>query len=102
MDSIFLQRVGVSTILSTVHVVGSTLAHISGEKVWSPAIFAQLLPLFYTDSGRRGGVSAKLHPDFVFGNLYHWLFADTTFWKVGVGYPMPVRGRPYESSPDVP
>lgn len=83
-------------------VTGCTLAYVSGEKKWSPAIFTRLLPLFYTDSGRRGGVSAKLHPDFVFGNLYHWLFADTHLWKYNMGVPLPLASRPYASSPDLP
>lgn len=83
-------------------VAGCTLAYVSGEKTWSPPVFARLLPLFYKDSGRCGGVSAKLHPDFVYANLYHWLFADSTYWKRGMGTPMPVWGMPYETSADIP
>lgn len=82
-------------------VTGSTLAHIAGEKVWSPSVFARALPLFYADGGRRGGVSAKLHPDFSYGNLYHWLFGDSHLWKRGSGIPMPHPGLPYASSADV-
>ena len=81
-------------------VTGCSLAYISGEKKWSPPIFARLLPLYYEDSGRRGGVSVKLHPDFSFGNLYHWLFNDTHIHKRGVGYPMPYAKLPYPTSPD--
>jgi hypothetical protein len=83
-------------------VAGCSLAFVSGEKTWSPTVFDRLLPLYYSDSGRRGGVSAKLHPDFTFGNLYHWLFADTHLWKKGSGFPMPVKGMPYETTPDTP
>jgi hypothetical protein len=83
-------------------VTGASLAHIAGEKKWSTNIFNRLLPLYYADAGRRGGVSAKLHPDFSFGNLYHWVFGDTHIVKRGVGYPMPYSKLPYATSPDVP
>ena len=82
--------------------VGCSLAFIAGESRRSPRIFADLLPLYYVDSGRRGGVSAKLHPDFNFMNLYHWLFGDDTIWKRAVGVTAPVKGFPYFDNPDDP
>lgn len=82
-------------------VAGASLAYISGERTYSPPIFEKLLPLYFTASGRRGGVSVKLHPDFTYGNLYHWLFGDTHFWRRNSGFQMPHTGIPYATSPDV-
>jgi hypothetical protein len=82
-------------------ITGCSLARLAGEKTWSPSLFARMLPLYFTDSGRRGGVSAKLHPDLLFGNLYHWVFEDTHIWKRGTGYPMPHATLPYAMDPDV-
>jgi hypothetical protein len=83
-------------------VTGCSLAYIAGEKTYSPLLFARILPLYFKDSDRRGGVSAKLHPDLVFGNLYHWLFEDTHIWKKGSGFPMPHAGLPYATDADTP
>lgn len=83
-------------------VAGASLAFISGEKTYSPTIFARLLPLYFSSSRCRGGVSIKMHPDFVFGNLYHWLFEDTHLWKKGSGHPMPIATLPYAVDADTP
>lgn len=79
-------------------VVSCTVARVSGEDRFSPAVFEMLKPLFRHDGSRIGGVGLKLHPDFCFANLYHWLLGDTDWWKGNSGCPLPVRGFPYFNS----
>lgn len=82
-------------------VTGSTLALVGGETVYSPPLFENsVLPLLHRDSNRIGGFGLKLHPDFVYANLYHWLAHDTHWWKGNMGVPLPADGRPYSDSPD--
>ena len=78
-----------------------TLSYISGENQYSPQLFSSILPLFITDSNRIGGVGIKIHPDFKYVNLYHWLFRDSHYWRLGVGHPLPLRSRPYSVDPNV-
>jgi len=74
---------------------------ISGENRWSPPVVSELRGLLRAELGRVGGCGMKIHPDFVYANLYHWLFGDDIFWRVGCGNPFPLQGRPYAGSPDV-
>jgi hypothetical protein len=81
-------------------IVGCTLSYVSGEDEHSPPLFeGQIKGMLREEGGRIGGVGLKLHPDFCFANLYHWLLGDDTLWKNGVGKPMPLDGWPYVNSP---
>lgn len=81
-------------------IVGCTLAYVSGEDEYSPPLFeGQIKGMLREEGGRIGGVGLKLHPDFCFANLYHWLLGDDTLWKSGMGFPLPLTGRPYVTSP---
>lgn len=81
-------------------VTSCTLAYVSGEKEFAPPVFEQIRAMLFSDGGRIGGMGLKLHPDFKFANLYHWLVGDDTFWRFNLGVPMPLNGRPYKASPD--
>lgn len=86
-------------ILQLADVVAScTVARISGESNFSPRIFECLKPLFRSESGRIGGVGLKLHPDYKYANLYHWLLGDSHFVKGGSGHPLPMKDRPYSNN----
>ena len=78
-------------------IVSCTLARIAGEFNYSPAVFEHIRPLFRKELGRIGGVGLKIHPDYVYANLYHWLLGDTHFVRASVGTPLPIKGRPFES-----
>lgn len=81
-------------------IVGCTLSYVSGEGEHSPPLFEkQIRAMLREEGGRIGGVGLKLHPDFCFANLYHWLLGDDTLWKNGVGNPMPLKSWPYVNSP---
>lgn len=81
-------------------IVGCTLAFVGGEDRYSPPIFTEhIQPLMRSSGSRIGGVGLKLHPDFSYANLYHWLLGDSHLWKGFVGEPLPIRGRPYFNGP---
>jgi hypothetical protein len=59
-------------------IVGSTLAYVAGETRRSAPLFEDHIRglLRRSEEGQIGGVGLKLHPDRVYGNLYHWLLDD--------------------------
>lgn len=92
-----------SRLLQVADIVTScTLALASGEKRYAPPIFETIKPLFDKAMGRIGGYGLKIHPDYKYVNLYHWLLGDTVFWKLSSGWPLPLPGRPYGSDAFVP
>jgi hypothetical protein len=76
-------------------------AFIAGEDRWSPPVATALRALLRTEMGRVGGCGIKLHPDYVYSNLYHWLFGDEHLVRFNMGTPYPLLGRPYGKTPDV-
>lgn len=80
-------------------IVSCTLQYVAGEAVYSPPIFEHIKPLLRSDYGRIGGAGLKIHPDFTYANLYHWLCGDTHFVRYQSGIPLPFPGRPYARSP---
>lgn len=79
-------------------VTGATLAFVSGENQYSPVLFEALLPLFCRLNDRCGGVGLKIHPDFIHGNLYHWIAGDTHLYRGSQRVALPEPGRQYASS----
>jgi hypothetical protein len=79
-------------------IVGSTTAFVSGEDNFSPPIFAAVRTMLRNADGRVGGAGLKLHPDFKYGNLYHWLLGDTAIMRNFVAKALPEHGRPYFNS----
>ena len=80
-------------------VVGCTLAMVSGESQYPLPVFESVMKLFDQSAGRIGGYGLKIHPDFKYANLYHWIVEDTHFWKHASGYPLPVKQCPYYKGP---
>ena len=78
-------------------VVSITTAHVAGRR-HAASYFPHLKPLFPEDKDRIGGVGVKLHPDYKFVNLYHWLLGDSHYVRGSVGHPMPLQNRPYRAS----
>ncbi|HLV99848.1 MAG TPA: DUF3800 domain-containing protein [Ktedonobacterales bacterium] len=83
-------------------VTSCTTAFIGGENRYSPPIFDLIRPLFYQSLGRIGGVGLKLHPDYRYMNLYHWLVGDNYFRKGGAGVELPWRKAAYASNASSP
>jgi hypothetical protein len=76
-------------------ITASVTAFVAGENKFSPPVFAAILPLFPKDFGRIGGLGLKIHPDFRYANLYHWLLGDSHFVRHQVGSPLPFEKSPY-------
>jgi hypothetical protein len=83
-------------------VTSCTLATVSGEQTYAPAIFEAIRPLLDRDMGRVGGIGVKIHPDYRYANLYHWVLQDSDFCKRGSGSPLPLSSRAYSRDPFVP
>jgi hypothetical protein len=62
-------------LLQTADLITSfTLAMVSGEDRHSAPIFGLIKFLLMSEMGRIGGVGLKIHPDYVYANLYRWLY----------------------------
>ena len=83
-------------------VAGCTLAFVAGEQRYAPPVFAAIRPLLREESGRRGGVGLKLHPDLRYVNLYYWLLGDEYYWRGSAGKRLPIKDRPYFESAETP
>lgn len=82
-------------------ITSCTVARVSGENNFSPDIFDKIRDIFIRNSNRIGGVGLKIHPDFKYANLYHWLAGDSHFWKSNCGTPMPIKECKYSSSENI-
>lgn len=81
-------------------ITSCTVATVGGENRFSPPIFEAIKPLLQNDGERIGGFGLKIHPDYVYANLYHWLVEDTLFVKNLMGSLMPLLDRPYSAGPN--
>lgn len=91
-----------SRLLQLADLVASiTGAMIAGNETFAKPIWPKVSRLFREDYGRKGGVGMKIHPDFSYANLYHWLLGDDFYKRGSIGVPMPLEGRPFYQSIDV-
>jgi len=88
-------------LLQVANVVTScSTAAVGGEHRFSPPVFASVKGLLAKKGDRIGGVGLKLHPYFMYANLYHWLVGDTHLWMSGTAFPLPLACYPYSSHPN--
>ena len=82
-------------------VVSCTTALVAGHSNYAQPVFENVKPLFPTNMGCIGGLGVKIHPDFLYVNLYHWLFGDDHHiqFRRNIGIPLPASQRPYASDP---
>ncbi|MGD9579117.1 MAG: hypothetical protein AB7Y74_12775, partial [Syntrophorhabdus sp.] len=73
-------------------------ARIGGELVFSPPIFEKIIPLLPSDYGRKGGCGLKIHPDFLYANLYPWILGDEHFVRHQNAFGLPTMDRPYREN----
>jgi hypothetical protein len=81
-------------------IVSCTTALVAGQTTLAPIIFEAIKPILAREWGRAGGVGVKIHPDFKYLNLYHWLVGDETWMRNMMGIPLPYAGRPYATGPN--
>jgi hypothetical protein len=80
-------------------VTSCTTAIVAGEATFSPPVFDPIRELLLEEGGRIGGVGLKIHPDYKYVNLYHWLLGDEYLRRGSLGTPLPMDGHRYSSSP---
>lgn len=83
-------------------VTSSTLARVAGEIRYSPRVFEHVKCLFRNDGSRTGGIGLKIHPDFTYANLYHWLLGDPHIMRGGVQVSLPIHDTPFGEHPNEP
>ena len=81
-------------------IVSCTTALVAGQTTLAPDIFGAIKPILAQELGRAGGVGVKIHPDFKYLNLYHWLLGDEMWIRNMNGWSLPYRGRPYFTGPN--
>jgi len=83
-------------------VTSCVTSYFAGENAYSPATFGRILPMVRREYDAYGGRGIKVHPDFRYANLYHWLLGDSHFVRFQTGIEFPLTGRPYAAGPDHP
>jgi hypothetical protein len=79
-------------------ITSCSVSRAAGEDRFSPHVFPSVVSLLRQEYGRKGGCGLKLHPDYRYANLYHWLLQDSDFVRFQSGIPLPLANRPYYSS----
>lgn len=90
----------IRTLQASDLIVSCTTALVAGQTTLAPDIFESIKPILAQDLGRIGGVGVKIHPDFVYLNLYHWLLGDDMHVRNMNGTPLPFLAQPYSNSPN--
>src|SRR5438445_57376 len=83
-------------------IASCTMARVGGEDRFSPPVFERIQELMVRYDQRVGGIGLKIHPDFRYVNLYHWLAKEEFYWRNNVGHKMPISDFPYSQGPDNP
>lgn len=76
-------------------VVSATTAKIAGYERFLDPIFNDIKYILRSNNGCFGGPELKIHPDFVYANLYHWILGDQYYSENGIISKYPIKGRPY-------
>lgn len=76
-------------------VVACTLSAVAGEKEYAPDILKTFRHLFDGESRRIGGIGVKIHPDYKYVNLYHWVIGDKLYARGSGVWLLPKIGHNY-------
>jgi hypothetical protein len=72
---------------------------VAGHTEFAAPIFESIKPIFPKGIyGTVGGWSVKIHPDFSYLNLYHWLLGDESYWRRMTGWDLPREQFPFYKS----
>jgi hypothetical protein len=81
-------------------ITSCTVARVSGETRYSPHVFELIKPLLRRGTDRIGGIGLKIHPEYIYQNLYYWLLNDRSFWRDGAVRTLPDPNRPFADHPN--
>lgn len=77
-------------------VVAITVSMVSGQEKYAKSHFENIKCGFIKNSkGQIGGTGLKLHPDFLYKNLYHWLLGDDVLVRGLQRFGLPDANSPY-------
>jgi hypothetical protein len=79
-----------------------TVASVSGGNSFSLAVSDVVRSMLARELGRIGAVELKIHRDFKYLDLYHWLLGDPRFVRFMSGFPTPIPSYQYSVGPNVP
>jgi hypothetical protein len=77
-------------------IVSISTAMVAGHKEFAGRVFPAVKSILRTRDGRIGGIGLKIHPDYSYANLYHWLLGDQHFKNSG----LPIANRPFPANED--
>lgn len=81
-------------------ITGCTTAKVGGESNHSPPIYNSIKKLFHRGRNETGGYGLKIHPDYRYDNLYHWLLDDTDkYYGNSCWTQYPLNGKPFSENP---
>lgn len=81
-------------------IVSCTAAMVTGNTKYSSHVFPDVCELLDSHGGRKGGYGLKIHSDYKYRNLYHWLLGDVFIDKGKYGrLPIPHERHLYASNP---
>ncbi|WP_334391356.1 hypothetical protein [Bradyrhizobium sp. AZCC 2262] len=72
-------------------VVSISTAMVAGHQEFAGKVFPAVQKILRTSGGRIGGVGLKIHPDYSYANLYHWILGDPLFKQSN----LPIASRPF-------
>ncbi len=81
-------------------ITGCTTAKVGGENKYSKIIFKHIKQLLHRRTSKIAGYGLKIHPEYIYDNLYHWLI-DEEFKYAGfqVCEEYPIYGKPFRNNP---
>jgi hypothetical protein len=77
-------------------VVSVTTAVVAGHKEFAGRVFPAVRSILKNSGNRVGGAGLKIHPDYSYANLYHWLLGDRRFKNIE----LPIANRPFSTNED--
>ena len=85
-----------SRLLQTADLVASiTTALVAGHEEFAGPLFPSVKALLRSNGGQIGGAGLKVHPDFTYRNLYHWLLGDLYYRRGMQGMRLPSIRYPF-------
>jgi len=75
-------------------VVSVSAAMVAGHKEFAGKVFPAVRTILRTSGGRFGGIGLKIHPDYSYANLYHWILGDQRFKQNN----LPIASRPFPAN----
>lgn len=82
-------------------VAAITVSMVAGQVRYADNHFETIREGFLQNRrGQIGGTGLKIHPDYIYANLYHWLLGDQYLVRGNAGTQFPIQRRAFAQSAD--